>query len=113
MGKKGGGGVRMKQMGPSKEQRAMMKQMQDMQSGGGMMNPLQDLMQMPPEIHLPPTPDKSMKIIWPMRKFFLKVCVCCVCVLLYSCLLERPVAPNCCDRPYGWVSVCLYGSCCV
>ena len=82
MGKKGGGGVRMKQMGPSKEQRAMMKQMQDMQSGGGMMNPLQDLMQMPPEIHLPPTPDKSMKIIWPMRKFFSKVCVWCVCFII-------------------------------
>ena len=87
MGKKGGGGVRMKQMGPSKEQRAMMKQMQDMQNGGGMMNPLQDLMQMPPEIHLPPTPDKSMKIIWPMRKFFLKVCVWCVCFIIWYIIL--------------------------
>ena len=71
MGRKGGGGggMRVKQMGgPTKEQKAMMKQMAE---GGGMGsgNPMDQFM-IPPDqmINLPPTPNRKTQLFWPMRK---------------------------------------------
>ena len=63
MGKKRGGGIRIKQQGPTKAQKDMMKQM----ANGG--NPMQDLM-VPPEdmVHLPPAPDRNFQMFWPIRK---------------------------------------------
>ena len=62
MGRKGGS-VRIKQTGPTKAQKDMMKQMA---SGG---NPMDDLM-IPPKdmVHLPPAPDRNLQYFWPMRK---------------------------------------------
>ena len=69
MGRKGGGGgMRVKQMGgPTKEQKAMMKQMAE--SGGMGGNPM-DQFAIPPDqmINLPPTPNRKTQIFWPMRK---------------------------------------------
>mmetsp|Transcript_34370 Transcript_34370/g.34950 ORF Transcript_34370/g.34950 Transcript_34370/m.34950 type:complete len:94 (+) Transcript_34370:115-396(+) len=82
MGRKGGGGMRIKQMGPTKEQRAMMKEMQAAQNGE-MKNPMDEFM-IPPDqmINLPPTPDRNYKMFWPMRKFYL------FCLMLYLCHLS-------------------------
>lgn len=57
MGKKGGGRVRVKQVGPKVP---------------AVMNPM-DALQIPPEemIRLPPQPDRKYQVIWPIRKFFL------------------------------------------
>jgi len=70
MGRKGGGGMRIKQMGPTKEQRAMMKEMQAAQNGE-MKNPMDEFM-IPPDqmINLPPTPDRNYKMFWPMHETF-------------------------------------------
>lgn len=57
MGKKGGGnrGVRIKQMGPKNAPK--------------MFNPMDDLAVSPDEmINLPPPPDRSYQIFWPIRK---------------------------------------------
>lgn len=62
MGKKRAGGVRVKQLGPK---------------GGGPKNPM-DLMptmqdfaiQPEDQIHLPPTPDRSYSIVWPIQETF-------------------------------------------
>lgn len=55
MGKKGGGRVRVKQVGPKVP---------------SVMNPM-DALQIPPEemIRLPPQPDRKYQIIWPIRKY--------------------------------------------
>jgi len=55
MGKKGGGRVRVKQVGPKVP--------------SAMMNPMEAL-QIPPEemVQLPPQPDRKYQIIWPIRK---------------------------------------------
>ena len=58
MGKKGGGAVRIKQVGPKG-------------SGIGKMpiNPMEEFMIPPHEqIHLPPPPDRNMQFFWPMSK---------------------------------------------
>jgi hypothetical protein len=54
MGKKAGGGVRVKQVGPKIPK---------------MVNPMEAL-QIPPDemIRLPPQPDRKYQIIWPIRK---------------------------------------------
>jgi len=56
--------VRIKQTGPSKAQRDMMKQMA---SG----NPMDEFM-IPPEdmVHLPPTPDRNFQMFWPIHESF-------------------------------------------
>lgn len=57
MGKKGGNrGVRIKQVGPKMPK--------------NMMNPM-DALAIPPEemIHLPPPPDRSYQIFWPISKY--------------------------------------------
>jgi hypothetical protein len=91
MGRKGGGGMRVKQMGgPTKEQKAMMKQMAE---GGGMGggNPMDQFM-IPPDqmVNLPPTPNRKAQIFWPMRKFLILfiyyVCFMCCFVVLLLCL---------------------------
>ena len=60
MGKSKGGnrGVRIKQVGP----KAPMK---------GLVNPMEALSSIPPEemVHLPPSPDRSYQIFWPVRKY--------------------------------------------
>jgi signal recognition particle subunit SRP19 len=58
MGKKGGK-VRVKQMGSKAPK--------------GMMNPM-DALAIPPEemIHLPPSPDRSYQMFWPIRKYIAK-----------------------------------------
>ena len=55
--------VRVKQTGPTKAQKDMMKQMA---SG----NPMGDFM-IPPEdmVHLPPAPDRNFQTFWPIRKY--------------------------------------------
>ena len=55
MGKKGGGRVRVKQVGPKGPK--------------AMVNPMADLMT-PPEdmINLPPPPDRSFQLFWPISK---------------------------------------------
>jgi len=55
--------VRVKQTGPTKAQKDMMKQMA---SG----NPMGDFM-IPPEdmVHLPPAPDRNFQMFWPIRKY--------------------------------------------
>lgn len=65
MGKKKGGGIRIKQTGPTKAQKDMMKQMA---SGA---NPMEDLM-IPPEemVHLPPAPDRNFQMFWPIHESF-------------------------------------------
>jgi signal recognition particle subunit SRP19 len=52
---KGNRGVRIKQVGPKVPK--------------GILNPM-DALAIPPEemIHLPPTPDRSYQIFWPIRK---------------------------------------------
>eukprot|EP00536_Pseudo-nitzschia_multiseries_P003909 jgi/Psemu1/158974/gw1.62.106.1 len=62
--KKGGGMVRVKQTGPTKAQRDMMKQMA---SG----NPMEEFM-IPPEdmVNLPPTPDRNFQMFWPLQESF-------------------------------------------
>jgi hypothetical protein len=83
--------MRVKQMGgPTKEQKAMMKQMAE---GGGMGggNPMDQFM-IPPDqmVNLPPTPNRKAQIFWPMRKllvfllYYVLLCVallCCYCAL--------------------------------
>jgi signal recognition particle subunit SRP19 len=61
MGKKKGGGVRIKQVGPNKAAKAMMNMSA---------NPMEDLM-IPPEemVHLPPPPDRNCQIFWPIREY--------------------------------------------
>jgi hypothetical protein len=56
---KGSRGVRIKQVGPKAPK--------------GMMNPM-DALAIPPEemIHLPPPPDRSYQIFWPIRKYFVR-----------------------------------------
>ena len=65
MGKKGGGnrGVRIKQVGPKGPK--------------GLMNPM-DALTIPPEemINLPPPPDRSYQIFWPIRKLHQESRVC-------------------------------------
>jgi hypothetical protein len=58
--KKGGGGVRIKQVGPTKQQKAAMN----------MGNPMEDLM-VPPEdmVNLPPPPNRNFQIFWPIREY--------------------------------------------
>jgi signal recognition particle subunit SRP19 len=53
---KGNRGVRIKQVGPKVPK--------------GILNPM-DALAIPPEemIHLPPTPDRSYQIFWPIRKY--------------------------------------------
>jgi len=65
MGKKRGGGIRIKQQGPTKAQKDMMKQM----ANGG--NPMDELM-IPPEemVHLPPAPDRNFQMFWPIQESF-------------------------------------------
>ena len=64
MGRKGGG-VRIKQQGPTKAQKDMMKQM----ANGG--NPMEEFMVPPKDmVHLPPAPDRNFQMFWPMRKFY-------------------------------------------
>ncbi len=63
MGKKRGGGIRIKQQGPTKAQKDMMKQM----ANGG--NPMEEFMT-PPEdmVTPPPEPDRNFQMFWPIRK---------------------------------------------
>ena len=63
MGKKRGGGIRVKQQGPTKAQKDMMKQF----ANGG--NPMDEFM-VPPEdmIMPPPPPDRNFQMFWPIRK---------------------------------------------
>mmetsp|Transcript_27928 Transcript_27928/g.59796 ORF Transcript_27928/g.59796 Transcript_27928/m.59796 type:complete len:224 (+) Transcript_27928:167-838(+) len=65
MGKKKGGGIRIKQTGPTKAQKDMMKQMA---SGA---NPMEEFM-IPPEemVHLPPAPDRNFQMFWPIQESF-------------------------------------------
>jgi hypothetical protein len=61
MGKKKGGGVRIKQVGPNKAAKAAMN----------MGNPMEEFMNgIPPEemVHLPPPPDRNYQIFWPIRE---------------------------------------------
>ena len=55
--------MRIKQQGPTKAQKDMMKQM----ANGG--NPMDEFM-IPPEdmVHLPPAPDRNFQMFWPIRK---------------------------------------------
>ena len=64
MGKKRGGGIRVKQQGPTKAQKDMMKQF----ANGG--NPMDEFM-VPPEdmIMPPPPPDRNFQMFWPIRKY--------------------------------------------
>jgi len=64
MGKKKGGGIRIKQQGPSKAQKEMMKHM----ANGT--NPMEEFM-VPPEdmVNLPPAPDRNFQMFWPIRKY--------------------------------------------
>ena len=56
------GGPRIKQVGPSRAQKAMMQ--------AASSNPMEDLM-IPPDqmVNLPPPPDRTLKLFWPLRKF--------------------------------------------
>jgi len=64
MGRKGGG-VRIKQQGPTKAQKDMMKQM----ANGG--NPMEEFMVPPKDmVHLPPAPDRNFQMFWPMQESF-------------------------------------------
>jgi signal recognition particle subunit SRP19 len=77
MGKKGGNrGVRIKSVGPK--------------ASKSLMNPM-DALTIPPEemIHLPPTPDRSYQIFWPIREsIILFYCVVLYCIVLYCIVLE-------------------------
>jgi signal recognition particle subunit SRP19 len=82
MGKKGGNrGVRIKQMGPKAPNK--------------MMNPM-DALTIPPEemIHLPPTPDRSYQIFWPIRESSLLTVLSIIvlyCLLLYCVSLTNAI----------------------
>ena len=76
----------MKQLGPTKEQKAMMKQMADVRAGG---NPMEDFM-IPPDqmVNLPPTPDRNYQLFWPIRKLIHYFCFRKPTVdYLFACLL--------------------------
>jgi hypothetical protein len=61
MGKKKGGGMRIKQQGPTKAQKDMMK-MADF-------NPMQEFMKPPSDMVMPPPPpDRNFQMFWPIRK---------------------------------------------
>lgn len=65
MGKKRAGGVRIKQQGPTRAQKDMMKQM----ANGG--NPMDEFMTPPEDMVVPPpAPDRNFQMFWPIQESF-------------------------------------------